>query len=891
MTWIARIALWLHERSLAPAERDAIIGDLIEDFHAIEQTGGPNVAERWIWSQTLGSLAPNIYRRLFTPRMTPAPVTAIQGSVDGGHMFLGLATDLRFAVRLARRQPLMTMVGLLSLTIGLGLNILLFTLADAALLRPLPLRDPSNLVLLMLQRESGLNHNLSYPEYRELRDRATTLDGLVAYSGVEATIAGSDGATTADGEVVSGNLFSTLGVPMRAGRSLGVVDDTPSAPPAIVISEQLWRDRLGAAALSDRSVIVLNTQSFTVVGVTASRFSGMQIGRRAQFWVPLAQAKLLSGEDFLERPTMSWLTVMGRLGATAGVETARQELDATLLRLRQSAGRPHEPVVFRPGARGDSNLSEALDSPLQVLAIAGVLVLLVACFNVANLQLARTDARRFELGMRAALGARRARLVRLVLVDGLLLASVAGAAGIWLALFAKDRAASLIAFYGQPVALTVPLDGRVIAAAAALSLVAALVIGGISAWHSLRGRVMQLAEARSAGSPHRRTQRLLVVVQVALSMGLLTGGALLVRTLDRLRNTELGFDPRGVALLQLSPESGRLSRPASVAYFESAIQTVKALPGVQDAAVSHVMPLDFGGSRMSVEVAGYVPKPDEDMELNFVRITPTYFATLGLPVLQGRAFDDRDRDGQPERIIVNQTMARQFWPDGQAVGKLVRFNSRDPFAVEVVGVVPDTHYRMVREAARPSFYVPLAQWRSDRGALHVRFASGASVRLEELRRVVAAVNPAVPVIRAHTLVDQVERNLADERMATAVGMTLAVAALLLATAGLYATMAFLVGRRTREIGVRMALGARTAEVRSLVLREGVILAIAGVAAGLALSLWVGQVLESRLYGVGAMDLVSFASAALVLTGAAIFASWLPARRASRVDPVIALREY
>ena len=315
------------------------------------------------------------------------------------------------------------------------------------------------------------------------------------------------------------------------------------------------------------------------------------------------------------------------------------------------------------------------------------------------------------------------------------------------------------------------------------------------------------------------------------------------------------------------------------------------MPGVTDAAVAHVMPLDFGGSRTSLEIASYTPQKDEDMEFNFIRVTPSYFATLGFPLLQGRAFDDRDRDGQPERVIVNETMARRFWPDGQAVGKFVRFNQRDPFNVEVIGVVPDTHYRMVREVPNPSFYVPLAQSRSDRGVLHVRFADDVRSRLPELHRVVAAVNPAVPVTRVQTLSDQIERNIADERMATMVGMTLAIAALLLATAGLYATMAFLVGRRTREIGVRMALGARTSEVRTLVLREGVLLAIAGVVAGLALSVWVGRALESRLYGVGAMDAVSLASAALTLAGAALLASWLPARRASRVDPVVALREY
>ncbi len=891
MTRLTRCALWLHERSLAPIEREAIIGDLIEDFHAIEQTSGTRSAQRWIWTQTLGSLGPNLHRRVFTPVITPRTESDLQAAADGGRMFNGLMTDVRFAARLSRRQPLMTLVAFLSLTVGLGLNILLFTLADAALLRPLPLREPNRLVLLLLQRESRLNHNLSYPEYRTLRDRTTTLDGLVAYSSVEATMAGSEGAITTDGELVSGNFFSTLGVPMRTGRTLGVTDDAAAAAPAVVISEQLWRDRFGSAPLSDQSVIVLNGQPFAVVGVADARFAGMRIGVQSRFWLPIAHGRLLSGNDLLERPTVSWLTLMGRVRAETSTDVARQELDAILTQARRSTGTPLEPVVLTPGARGDSMLSESLGSPMLVLAIAGLVVLLVACFNVANLQLARTDGRRFELAVRAALGARRVRLIRLVLIDGCLMAAIACAAGLWLALVAKDWAVSLIAFYGQPIALDVPLDGRVVAAASLLSLVAGLIISGICAWQSVRGTVGPIDGVRGATAPYRRTQRTLVVAQVALSMALVTGGALLVRTLDRLRHTELGFDARAVALVQVSPEMGKLSPAAAVGYFEETIRAVKALPGVADAAAAHVMPLSFAGSRTSIQIAGYTPKPNEDMQMNFVRITPSYFATMGIPLLQGRAFDDRDRAGQPEGIIVNETMARTFWPGGHAVGKFVRFGNNDPFNVEVIGVVPDAHYRMVREKPHPSFYVPLAQWRSDQGVIHVRWASGASLRLDELRRVVAAVNPAVPVTRVHTLVEQVERNLADERTAMTVGMTLATVALLLATAGLYATMAFLVGRRTREIGVRMALGARTSEVRSLVLREGVGLAIVGVAIGVALAIWLGQALQSRLYGVGAMDLVSFSSAAVTLTIAALLASWLPARRASRVDPVVALREY
>jgi predicted permease len=877
-----RAALWLHQRTLAAEEREPIIGDLLEEFSARAERD-PRAARRWVWVQTCRSIVPNLRRRVSTHR--PAAVPA-----DGAPIMPGLGTDFRFSLRLMRRQPLPTLVALVSLGAGIGLNVLLLALADAALFRPLPLRDPTRLGLLLLQRESSVMHNFSYPDYAALRDNARTLDSLVAYSPVEATVGGRNGATSFEGEVVSGNFFAALGVPMRAGRGLGEVDDRPSAEPAAVISEALWRERFGAPPLDDVT-IVLNGQPYSVVGVAASRFDGMQVGRGASFWVPLAQARAVVGDDLLARPTVSWLTVIARLHSAASAAPAQQELDSILRRVRERSGRPVEPVLVRSGARGDSMLSEALASPMELLMWAGLLVLLVACFNAANLQLARSEARRHELKVRAALGAGRFQLLRLMMIDALLTAFAAGALGIWLAVLLKDRAASLVALYGQPVSLAIPLDARVLAAALLLCLVAALTIALLSAWQLLRRESLASPlDGRSPTATRRLTHRLLVVVQIALSMALLTGASLLVRTLDRLRHTPLGFDTRGLAVLQVSPEMGRLSRDASSQYFDDVVRAVKAVPGVERVAIAHVMPFDFGGSRTSIEVAGYSPAADEDMELNFVRISPDYFATIGLPVRQGRAFDVSDRADQPQRIIVNETMARRFWPGVSPVGRFVRFGSRQPFDVEVVGVVPDVHYRMVREEATPSFYVPLAQWPSGAGVIHVRLATEASGRIDELRRVVAALNPAVPVMRAHTLTEQIERNISDERMAMAIGLTLAIVALLLATAGIYATMAFLVGRRTREIGVRIALGARTAEVRTLVLGDGLKLAAAGVLGGLALSAWVGYALRNQIYGLSTMDGPSLVAAGATLTLAALIASWIPARRAMRVDPVEALRE-
>jgi predicted permease len=588
---------------------------------------------------------------------------------------------------------------------------------------------------------------------------------------------------------------------------------------------------------------------------------------------------------------VSWLTVLGRIPNARAREAARQELDAIVKSAFEARGLAHEPVVLLPGARGDSMLPARLAAGLRLLLTAGALVLLVACMNVTNLQLARNESRRLELAVRAALGARRAELGRLMIIDALLLASCAGAAGIAAAALLKDRAASLIALWGQPVSLVVPIDWRVVGTTIGLSVAAALVVALISTWQMLRARIGEnLQDARGFSVTRRRTQKALVVAQIAVSMALLSGAALLVRTIGNLRATDLGFDAGRVAVLEVSPEMARLSGGRAVQYFEDVIRAVSAIPGVESAAVAHVMPLDFGGSRTTIGIAGYTPRPDEDMELNFVRVTPDYFKTVGIPLLLGRAFDERDRPGQAGRIIVNETMARRFWPNGDAVGRRVRFDPDGPFDFEVVGVVADAHYRMVREDRQPSFYAPLAQWPAAFGVVHVRCRNDPGEMLTELRRVVGSVHGAVPVNRSGTLRAQLERNIADERLAGAVGVTLAVATLLLAAAGLYATMAFLVGRRTREIGVRVALGARASDVRHIVLRDAGRLVAVGVASGLALAVWIGYGLRNVLYGVDHLDATSLVAAAAILATTALVASWLPARRAARVDPVVALRQ-
>ena len=526
-----RVALWLLTRSLHPDDREAVIGDVLEEF-AARVSADPRHARRWIWTQTRQSIWPNLVRRASMRNARSEP------AAGGARAMNGFVTDLRFALRQMGRQPLTTVVALLSLTAGLALNLLLFTIANGVLFRPLPLRDPSRLALLLLQRDSGVNHNFSYATYAGLRDTTQSLEAVVAYSAAQATASGAGGSEPFDGEAVSGNFFAALGVPIREGRGLTADDDRPSAVPAAVISERLWKDRFGASALTGQTV-TLNGDPYTIVGVAAGTFRGMQLGRSAAFWVPLAKSAAIVGGDFVSRLSVSWLTLVGRLRAGQAVEPARSELDALVKGIQRAQGRPPESMILAPGARGDSILGEQLGSPLLLLMAAGALVLLVSCVNVANLQLARIESRRLELAVRAALGARRLQLWRLLILDGVLLTVAATVAAMSLSALAKDQAVSLIALFGQPVTLATPIDLRVGLFAATLALTAVAIITTLSSWRVLcRQPSLDLGDGRPMAAHRRALHRGLVIVQFAVSMALVTGALLLVRTLDRLRATD-----------------------------------------------------------------------------------------------------------------------------------------------------------------------------------------------------------------------------------------------------------------------------------------------------------------------------------------------------------------
>ena len=804
----------------------------------------------------------------------------------------GFFHDLRFGLRLVRQQPLMAAAGMLSLAVGLGLNFLLFTLANGILFRPLPVAGADRLVMIQTKHQFGTRMDFSYPIYVQLKEASSgVLDTMVAYSSAEVTgRAGDRAAESLEGEYVTGNFFADLAVPIGEGRGLTVADDRPEAPPALVVSRKFWREHFGRDRLAAQTILV-NETPFTIVGVAHESFFGTEIGRVVDFWMPIGQMFNSEKEDYRNRPTISWLALMGRLKPGITRDAAAARLTAASSAFFKTSGYDGETLVLADGRQGDSDLPRRLEEPLRLLMGASLCVLLIACVNVANLQLARAAARRQELSLRSALGAARSRLVSLLVADALILTVPAALVGLGVAVLWRGGAASLIARYGEPVLLDAPMDMRVIGAAVLMTVAAAVIVGGVSAWLSTR-RAPSLALAHAGrgsigGAP--KTQRALVVVQFALSMTLVAGAALLVRTVDQLRGSDLGFN-RDIALVGVAPGQAGYDRPALPRYYSSAFERLRQVPGVKDVAMAHVMPLDFGGARQSIDIQGYTPAENEDMEFNNIRVSPGYFTVLGIQIVAGREFDERDAADRITRVIVNETLAKRYWPNGQAIGRFIRLGPRGPHAVEVIGIAKDVRYRNVREKVMPTFYVSTSQAPVGFFTLHVRTSGNPEARIGEIERAVASVDPRVPVARAYTLNGQLDRNISEERMARSIAVVLGIAALVLAATGLFATMAFAVRRRTREIGVRMALGANVSNVRAMILKQGLVLVAAGSVFGIAGAYWAGRAIQSQLYGVTPADTISYAGAAIVLAAAALVATWLPARRAMRVDPISALRE-
>ncbi|HEX5215307.1 MAG TPA: ADOP family duplicated permease [Vicinamibacterales bacterium] len=871
--------------SLRAEERAAVLGDLQEEFSTLLAADGRSAARRWYWTQAIRSFLPNVTRRHAASRRSAAMF-----STDT------IAQDLVFGWRMLRRRPLVTTIAVLSLVSGLSMAAVVFNLLNAIVLRPLPVENPDRLMVLLARRGANLNHNFSYPDFQDYRARQQTFVDLTAYSRADVTVRLDAGSEVLPAEFVAGSYFTTLGVGTRFGRGLTDADVTAGAPLAAVVSDRLWRRIAGDGAAFDGRAVTINDRPFTIVGVAAPGFGGMIVGRDVRVWVPLTHRELLEpGRAITTDRFVSWLTLVGRLKPGVNENRAAADLDRIEAALGPAVQRTEQRTfVLAAGGQGDSMLPSIVASPLRLLLGAALLVLVVACANVASLLVSRTVERGREIAVRTALGASRLRIARMLMVETLLLSGVGAVFGMGVSVWAARLAVRLITQFGEPVAVNIGVDWGLFGFVAAAALATALLSALAPIVHVLRtpaaGGLGVGGRQVSAAPAAARLRSGLVVVQFALSLALVGSAALLVRTIVNLRAVPTGFDLDHVALVAIDPVAAHLGPDQAQQFLHDVESRLAAVPGVRAAAYGRIIPIGFGGSRGSIAVPGYLPAADEDMEINYNAVSPSYFDATGIARADGRIFSDADPLTGPIPAVVNETMARRYWPGGRAVGRLFQFDGADGPPMMVVGVVVNVKYRMIREPDAPSFYLPYRRvGRPRAGIMHVRVEGDPAALLPELRRVAMSVDPRVPVSDVRTLRDQVWRNLSTERMAMTIAVALGGAALLLAAVGLFGAMSNLVGQRRREIGVRLALGARPSEVARLVVGQGLRLSLLGSLLGLGLAFWLGRLLEARLYGVAAFDPFSLAASVAVLAGVAAVATWAPAGRAARTNPVDALR--
>jgi predicted permease len=833
-----------------------------------------------------------------------------------------LLQDLRYAVRILRRSPGFAATAALSIAIGIGANTAIFSLINAVLLRTLPVTSPEQLVVFSTSGSRGSDYSLSYPQYAQLHDGATMLSSVCASGGanrMRMIVGASTDAETPESvqaEKVSGNFFSTLGVEAALGRTLTDADDRDGAPAVAVISHGLWQRRFGLDPAVVGKSIILDDVPFTIVGVAPRRFFGFEVGAGPELWWPLHQLPRVAPGAVLANPGWTWLRLMGRLAPGASLPQAQAESSVIVERMlaeeagreasaRGSAWRPTERrefldrrLVLEPGSRGWTPLRQIRRPLLVLMAIVG-LVLLIACANVASLLMARASARQKEIAMRLAIGASRVRIVRQLLTESVLLALLGGGLGlvgaVWGTRFLTTYLSDFIRTVFPQRAMTLDLtpDGRVLGFTIGVSLATGILFGLLPALratrHDLTSALKELAGPRGSGRPRAVLHRALVVSQVALSLFLMVGTGLLVGSLRNLRSLDPGFERDNVLLFSIDVGGG-YDAAGTTRVYQEVIERLGGLPGARSASLSKWGLLSPNSWGNQVLVDGYTPRPEEDLRCYGQIVGPRFFETFGIPLRQGREFGPRDGPTAPQVAVINETMAREFFGNEDPVGRHFRLPARPGVAIEIVGVAKDAKYRNLREQPTRIFYLPFLQQPSNSGSVvALRTVGSPASVVPVVRRTLQGIDSRLQLLDVRTMADVVDASLVQERFVSHLASVFSLSALLLAALGLYGVMSYGVARRTAEIGVRMALGARQGDVSWMVLREALALALMGAAIGLPAGLLGTRAIASLLFGLSPSDPATLSLATAVMLAVAACAGYLPARRAARVDPLIALR--
>ncbi len=818
--------------------------------------------------------------------------------------------DIRFGARLMRKTPLFSAVVILAIALGIGANTALFSLFNSVILRALPVQHPEQLVVLSVQNErTGNMTSFSYPMYRELRDKNSVFSGMLAQAGAEmnATFAGK--SEKAKGELVSGNYFETLGVQPWRGRLFSQADDRqPGAHPVAVLSYEYWQRRFGGdPGIVDKSLI-LNGRAMTIIGITPPGFYGTDLSEGTDIRVPMMMATVFRPfpANRLQNSGHQWLEILARRKIGVSIPQAQASLDVLYRQAheneikqlpprvsdynRQTARMSH--IKLLPGSQGLGELQAQISHAVLILFGITVIILLITCANLANLFLARNAARTKEIAMRLALGATRRRLVCQWLTESLLFALIGGSLGVVLAIWTQG---ALLHFLpaSERMNLRVTLDPMVLGFALATSTATAILFGIIPALKipraSLAPQQGDSRVARSDLSP-RSFRGALVLLQIALSLPLLVGAGLFLHSLRNLKVLAPGFDESRVVLASLDPSLNGYPPEKIRALYDDFLARVRTLPGVRSAALATGVVLSGGWDAINVTVEGYQPRDGEDMSPYSNIVTPDYFATMRMPIVAGRDFNDRDNLKSGNVGIINETMARYYFGNRNPIGKKFGTDSSTPPDIEIIGVVKDAKYVSLREEPKRHFYVPVAQQeRLFDLTLHVRTIGDGRSVVSLLRDTMRNIDPNVPLYHITTLEDQIADSLSRDRLITWLSTAFGALATVLATIGLYGVIAFSVAQRTHEIGVRMALGAQRSDVLLLILRQVALLILVGATIGIIISLGGTRVVSSFLYEVKTADPMAFAAAGLVILIAAALAAYSPARRAIRVNPTVALR--
>jgi putative ABC transport system permease protein len=829
-----------------------------------------------------------------------ALVAEVTREMWGWRAFEQFAQDVRYACRTLRKAPGFTLVAIVTLALGIGANTAMFSVINAVLLRPLPFPSPDRLAAvgsIDLRPTPGAvaSTSASWPDFFDWRAATRQFDHLSAYRETGLTLTDGASAVHVPVAVVSSDIFATLGVRPALGRGFRLEEEQAGADVA-VISDALWRSQFGAAGDVIGRVVTLNARRFTIIGVMPRGFHFPVSVPRADVWITNAQDARV--DDPGDRPMTAqrgahFLNVIGRLRPSASIASAQAEFDVIAADLARAYPDDDRRRGVRVLGELDRLINDSRTSLLVLLAAVGC-VLLIACVNLANLLLARGAERAREIALRTALGASGRRIVRQLLTESLVLAALGTACGLALA---YGSIALLVRL--APVTVRgldqVTIDDAVLAFTAVIGAASALIFGLIPAIHTVRADlgVGAATTARATqGCQQRRLRGALVVAETAIGVVLLVGAGLLLRSFDRLLRTSPGFEPHHVVTATFRLPDSRYSYPKQIAFYDELLGELRALPDVEDAGAAAPVPLSDAHYTLSFQLPDVQQAPSDYPSADFDMVSPGYFRALDVPLVRGRDFDQADSDSAPRVVIVNESFARRYFPDVDPIGRRIRpgltTTEHDPPWREIVGVAADIRHRSLREKSAPAYFLPYAQGLISPLHLVVRTNNAVAV-IDEMRRTLARRDPELALYGVKTLDDYVAASVATPKFQTLLLALFAGVGLVLTAVGLYGVTAYGVAQRTREFGIRLALGARPSEVLTLVLRGGLVLIVSGLAAGIVAGAFATRLLSSALYGVSPLDPVTYAGVSAILLAVAAIASYLPARRATEVDPIAALR--